>query len=190
MEQQVVRPHRGKYEVLPTKFLELIGEVTSEWAIVERGVETALARLALAPDFHALALTNDLTVNNRLRAMKNLIDMHQRRYVPPQFNKAALQQLTILGNQIGTKKEMRNKIAHWVWTRRDDHTIFGQRFMGKQPHHPETGKEPYMLLTEDDLAKFLADVIELSDQLWAVVLQLPEQDERHALRGKPIQESL
>ncbi len=112
---------------------EAIGRVALHWSLLEYALERILVRLAFAPDFPGMALTNDLSINNRLVALKSLTDIHRYRYDPSILSEQQLQELDDIRKQITKLKDRRNRIVHYVWFRRDDQKMFGIRFRGKVP---------------------------------------------------------
>jgi hypothetical protein len=162
------RPTAAQYEA--------IGRVAANWSIVEFAVETILARLACAPDFPARALTNDLSMDNRLTAMRNFIATHRLRYGNQLIGEKSLGKLNAVPTAVAKAKELRNRILHLIWFRTDDERMFGTKFKGKPP----SGKplEPYELkLTVSKLNKFAAELDDLGTRLLDLVEQLPEIDE-------------
>ena len=74
-----------------------------------------LARLAMAPDYPAMAITKDLGLDNQIKAVKTLLNLHTSRYergiVTPGME-------TIVANMLSDfakLKERRNVLTHGVW---------------------------------------------------------------------------
>jgi hypothetical protein len=169
-------PFHNAYSRPTAAQYEAIGRIAANWSIVEFAIESILARLARAPDFPALALTNDLSMDNRLTAMRNLIAAHRYRYACHLIPEELLAKLDSIPSEVSKAKELRNRITHLVWFRRSDTVLFGTKFKGKPP----TGKrlEPHQLVkTVDELNEFADELNRLGDSLFDVVAQLPETDE-------------
>src|SRR5579885_1861641 len=60
--------------------LSAIGKVASTFAVLERVMGMTLARLALAPEYPTLALTKELSLDNQVKALRTLVDLHEQRY--------------------------------------------------------------------------------------------------------------
>jgi hypothetical protein len=163
-----MRPNHAQYEA--------IGRVAANWSVVEFALETILARLACAPDYPALALTNDLSMDNRLTAMRNLVEIHRINYSNALIAEEWLAALDTIRPEISKAKDRRNKVIHLVWMRVDDKTIFGTKFKGKPAGNAL--REPYQLrATVDELREFAANLDDLADRLFALAEHLPEIDE-------------
>ena len=177
--------------------LEAIGRIAANWAVLEYALETLLCRLVMAPDFPILSLTNNLSIDNRLEALRNLIAMHRDRYDAKIIPIEALDQLSEIRTGIARAKGKRNKIVHYVWFRNSDKKMFGMRFKGaghtenaqtaavrRKAHKDgltEFEEGPSMVTTLTDLAKFAAKIEALSDKAFDLRQYLPEKDEgQHA----------
>ena len=154
--------------------LQAIGRVTSTWSVLEHVIEIALARLALAPDFPALALTNDLGIDNRIKALRALIALHHERYREQIIPHALIETLQKLPGQIATLKDQRNRVTHLVWTR------WSETRMSDAPRaltESAASKAPIPTMDVEEI-NALADRIQaMSDLLFIIAQLMPEVDE-------------
>jgi hypothetical protein len=110
---------------------EAIGRVAVNWSVVEYVLEVILVKLALGPYFPGLALTNNLGIDNRIGALKDLVAIHRLRYHSLIVPEVLLDKLADVAKQIASLKNRRNRVVHGVWFRENDHKMFGLRFQAK-----------------------------------------------------------
>lgn len=92
-----------------------IGSVATEWSILEHMLQVVLTRLALTAQFPVFAVTSDLSIDNRIRAIKSLIALHRDRYGYRLADKELLDALAGQLPVIAALKTRRNVIVHSVW---------------------------------------------------------------------------
>jgi len=113
IQTTIVPPHFD----IPDEAYLAIGRVAYASAMLEHALQFLLSRLALAAPFPALALTADLGIDNRFKALKLLIQLHRERYfceiVPSDILDAMSKLIPIAIRQ----KDERNRFVHTVWTR-------------------------------------------------------------------------
>ncbi len=192
-------PFHSTYSTPTARQLEAIGGVAANWALLEYALEILLSRLAMAPGFPALALTNNLSIDNRLAALRNLIAMHRDRYSARIIPIESLTELSELRTGIARIKGKRNKIIHYVWFRQTDEKMFGHRFKGARPSEnaqtvaarrkahtaglTDFEEGPSLITTVTDLRKFAARIEALSDKTFALCEHLPDIDEERLARS-------
>lgn len=154
---------------------EAIGRIAAHWSFVEFELERLLIRLAQAPDFPGLALTNDLSIDNRLKALKNLADMNARRYSPARIPDEMKETIDQLAKEIACRKDGRNRFVHYIWLRQSDDKMFGTKFKGRQARGTDEGS--YLLSSNSELMT-LADELEgLANRIQNIADLLPEIQE-------------
>jgi hypothetical protein len=97
--------------------LAAIGRVATYWSVMEHAVQMVLTRLALTTQFPALALTSDLSMDNRLRAIRALIALHRERYGYELADKDVYDVLAEQLPKIISLKQKRNRIVHNIWVK-------------------------------------------------------------------------
>ena len=171
----------GQNSRLTKNQYELIGQVAVHWSLLEYALERILVRLAFAPDFPGMALTNDLSINNRLLALKSLTEIHRYRYQPLIVPENLLEELDSTRRQITKLKDRRNRIVHYVWFRRDDGKMFGIRFRGKMPTldskatNYETLRNAAAQKVSDEIEALANRMLEISRQLLERPETLPDK---------------
>lgn len=160
--------------------LKAMGRVTSTWSVLEHIIEIALARLALTPQFPALALTNDLGLDNRIKALKALIALHHERYAETILEPSLIRELEKIPAQIATLKDKRNRLTHLVWIRDNDDVMSGLRPRARTAS-AVTKAPASQQMTVAEINE-LADAIQaLADTLFVLTQMVPEVDEgQHA----------
>jgi hypothetical protein len=158
----------------PAQF-EAIGRVAATWSVLEWLIEVALARLSMVPPFPGRALTNDLGIDNRLRALKTLVELHRTRYRYALVDYSTLEHFSALITEIAKLKDRRNRVVHRIWTTRAHGKMFGIRFRVGAAVEP---------ISSIDEMKGLADAIQdAADILYVLILPIPETDEGQQLRS-------
>ena len=72
-------------------------------------------------------------MDNRLTAMRNLVEIHRANYGNALIAEERLAELDAIRPEIAKAKNYRNQVTHLVWFRVDDETMFGTKFKGKPP---------------------------------------------------------
>ncbi len=159
--------------------LQAIGLVTTAWSVMERIMGLTIARLALAPEYTALALTKELTANNQIRVLRMLIPLHSERYRQQIANSALIAELMTLPARITLLKDERNLICHTVWHRKDNETIAALR--SKALTESKSVASPPVQKTLTELNTLASDIQTLADHLFMLTQLLPAVDEgQHA----------
>lgn len=162
------------YSVPTDEQFALLGKSVTAWGIIDHQTTILLSRLAAAPDFLGLALTDDLGFAPRLKAIKNLVDIHRRRYQAPRITESALAQADDVVRLLDASKQERNRIAHAIWMRYDEDQLFNIRLRGRQ--HAD-GRDDGAIISNDELRLIVQRAEELIATLEALILLLPEVSE-------------
>jgi hypothetical protein len=103
-----------------------IGSVVAAWSWLDMGVQALLARLTQTDDMLVQALTEDLSIDNRLKALRRLVRTWEHFTVGTEPDRVELwNEIRAIAVWIAKNKGTRNEIAHWTWLRQDDATMFG-----------------------------------------------------------------
>lgn len=137
--------------------LAAIGSVVVAWSWLQLGIEHLMATLVQGDDMLVQALTEDLSPDNRLVALKRLMTTWER--AAPNLSdehRVAITAGRDVVKWVAANKGKRNKIAHWIWARFDDEQLFGWK------HHTmprEKGKDgPHEKMTKAELRDFARDI--------------------------------
>jgi len=147
--------------------LQAIGRVSSTWSVLEHIIEITLSRLSLAPQFPALALTNGLSIDNRIKALKTLTALHRERYREQIIGDDLLRILGNMATETARLKDRRNRVVHLVWISGRS----GTEMAGRRPRATTgTGKQdvPDPKLTLDEVNTLADDIQRLADAMFVV----------------------
>lgn len=138
--------------------LAAIGFVMTTWATLETIYQHTLFVLAQSPDMLGQALTEDLSPDNRSKAMKRLcaswkLALGDR--FPEQTE--ALDKALEITKWIDTNKAERNHLAHWNWLRNDDESMFGFKYHLK-PVDLSDNRPRGALRKHEDVFKFGTEI--------------------------------
>lgn len=122
-----------------------------------------------------MALTNDLSIDNRLKALKNLADMNSRRYSPARIPDQLKETIDQLAKEIAYKKDGRNRLVHYVWLRQSDDKVFGTKFKGRQARGADEGS--YLVKSNSELMAVAEEIEELASRIQDIADQFPEIEE-------------
>ncbi|MCW3796312.1 hypothetical protein OMW55_00610 [Sphingomonas sp. BN140010] len=106
--------------------LAAIGSVAATWSWLDLSLEGILAKLVHSDEMLAQALTEDLSPDNRLKALRRLTRTWEQ--VHPDLtdaHKAQFDEVREIVKWVAANKARRNEIVHWLWLRRDDARLFG-----------------------------------------------------------------
>jgi hypothetical protein len=137
--------------------LASIGSVLTEWSVMDIQIQSILSMLAVSPLALGHFLVDDLSPDNRLKAIKELVKTHRENLgaidlakVEEWFGK--LDSLTLW---IKKNKGLRNQIAHWAWIKHTDEIIHGFKFSPRN-----VSEFNHVELSLDDLKKFAENIRE------------------------------
>jgi len=155
--------------------LAAIGLVASNFSILERVLGLALTRLALAPDFPALALSKEIGVNYSLKAMEKLLALHRERYIGQIASFDLLDVLDRYPTKIRPLKDQRDIVVHTVWMRAGKDRLIGLRPRPLTESAAAQSKGPEYDLKQ--LHAIAADIEATANELFVLAQLLPEVDE-------------
>lgn len=158
--------------------LQAIGRVATAYSVLERVLGMVLARLVLAPDFPTMAITKDLSMDNHLKALRTLIQLHEERYHSKIASKDLTHILANMATDVAKLKDERNIIVHTCWYRMGDKLI---GLSGRPATISKVEAYPAPEKTTAEINDLARRIETLGDAMFIVVQYLPEVDEvRHA----------
>lgn len=101
-----------------------IGSVVVAWNWLDLALETLLATLTKSDEMLTQALTEDLSPDNRLKALRRLALTWQRVAPLDQAQVALVEEIRAISKEVASLKSERNRVAHGLWMRSDDETMF------------------------------------------------------------------
>lgn len=153
----------------------LLGKIVAEWALIENLLSMSLARLALAPDFPAIALTEKLSYHHRLRAMKQLLDLHETRYHNRYLDIGAVASGRAILKHLDAWRHDRNTIAHAIWMRSGNEALFA--FEQEAVQYTSDRDSKSAVFSNDELKKQVDATVPLIESLEAFLTMLPQVPE-------------
>jgi hypothetical protein len=94
-----------------------VGRVAVTWSLMEYLMERTLGRLAMSPSMIGYVLTDKLGPDNRINAIKSLINVHRVRYGSELVPEDLLTAIESVLPTIFQMKSDRNYIVHSVWSK-------------------------------------------------------------------------
>jgi len=162
--------------------LTAIGRITTTWSVLERILGILLARLALAPEYPAMALTKDLGLDNQIKAVKTLLSLHADRYEQNIVNEDLEGIITNMLSKFAKLKERRNVLSHGIWFRMGDN-------LSSLRSRPITARvastqSPLADWTVPEMENLAWDIQELADAMFVVTQLLPAVDEGQHVKSQ------
>lgn len=176
----------SKSSALTPEQLQAFGRVATTFSVLERVFSLILGRLALAPDFPALAITKDLSMDNHVKALKLLLDLHAERFSRTIVSEDVERILTNMAAEFAPLKDERNAIVHSVWMRFNDDEVIA---LNARPRTAaKATKYPMPKKTVTELNKLADKIQHLADAMFIIFQTLPEVDEGPHVRSLSQQE--
>jgi len=156
--------------------LAAIGKVSWSWAVLEHMLQILLTRLAMTAQFPALVLTIDLSMDNRLRAIKVLLSLHQQRYGCEMVDQEILSSITAQIPKVISLKTRRNRVVHGIWIAHGgpDKLLRLRTRTPKGLHVPE---EEDTRLTVEQIETLAREIEVQANGLFVLAQLVPEADE-------------
>ena len=162
-------------ELTKAQFLA-IGKMFVEWSNVEFLLGTLLSRILFVPEILARTYTDQLTATRLEYAIKNAVDVHRRRYGCSVISSEQLEALEKLLLEASSIRRMRNKLAHYCWSRHSDDAIAGFQLSGRQA--PDSAKaRDYQEYSMEKLGEEYQHAYDLVERMIELAVSVPENDE-------------
>jgi hypothetical protein len=113
-------------------------------------------------------------------AIKNALKINSHRYGYRVIDKVTIGEIEGILLRAREYREIRNKFAHYLWSRDTDEKIVGFKLSGKLPDSKNPNKDS-VVLTLSELSKQHMALYELVEILTKMVLKLPEVGEERNL---------
>ena len=165
--------HTSKYaELTDVQFL-LIGKLTVEFSIIEFLLREVLSRLLITSSFLGRTFTERMNVNVLIEKIKNALDIHKRRFGNSIVSKDLCELLKAKLGEIEEIRLIRNKFAHYCWSRQTDDEIFGTGFLSKQAKYSKPN-EGVIVITNNEIEEMYQNVFILVNDIEGILTNLPE----------------
>jgi hypothetical protein len=166
-----------------------IGSVVTAWSFLETANEIVLYILAQTPDTLGQALTDGLSADHRIKALKRLCDTWLVSLKEERVEAiTAINETRKLVNWQERAKVKRNKIVHHIWHRMSDDEMLGRRFSTKPVQADKLYTERFIAMKTHELSKFAVEVTQKADAFFAllpVLEKLPAWPKRQPLPPLP-----
>jgi hypothetical protein len=162
-----------------------IGSVIATWSWLDLGIESLLATLTKGDEMLVQALTEDLSADNRLKALRRLAITWEWMGRPTAEQTELLSEIRDIAKEVTRRKALRNKIAHGLWMRTDDEKMYRWR------HHVApllTTESKGEVLTISQLLEFSNEIGQLARRASDAEMaarSLPPFPSPSALQGMP-----
>ena len=124
--------------------------------------------------------TDQLSASRVEAAIREALEIHRVRYRSQVVPEAGQQAALVLLGKIQGMRGLRNKIAHFCWTRSTDDEIFGTALSGGLPGSAKHERS-YVSLTTAELEQANKAFSTVVDELSSLVSSLPEVTEEDAM---------
>lgn len=175
--------HSSQYAQLTPKQFEAIGRLVIEWSNIEVLLGAILSRLLFVPEFLGRTYTDEINAARLETAIKNALEIHSRRYGDRIISKDEGVQIKNLLKRVSKFRTLRNKFAHFCWSRSTDDEIFGTRLSGKLPT-PEREKSESVTISLRDLDTAYAEAYSIVEEALAIIKTLPNTEEERIYNGR------
>ena len=140
-----------------------------------------LNRLLITPEFLGRTYNDELTSTKIISGIENAIEIHSLRYNYKVIEKTKIEEITKIVSRAKGVNTLRNKFAHYCWTRYTDDQIFGSRLSGKLPKRNKPDKYS-VLMTNKELYIEYSKAYEVAEDLMRILKELPEIEEERVFK--------
>ena len=174
--------HTSKYAELTDEQFLLIGKVVVEFSNIEFLLGVLLGRLLITPEFLARTYTDQMNAFGLLEAIDNALKIHVHRFANKIVTEKNAVELSSILEDIKSFRPLRNKFAHFCWTRSNNEEIFGTMLSGKLPTTKKSND--YILVKNTELIQIYDKAYTSVDRLEKIIKTLPELLDDKDLIGK------
>lgn len=167
--------HTSKYSALTDAQLRAVGFFLLEWSNVDVLLKMVLSRLLLTPDMLGRTFTDGVPSSAIDKKIRDAIDLHRYRY-RSLIGESALKKVLVLCDRASKVRSLRNKFAHFCWTRSHDEEIVGMNFSGAVPPSKKHDKG-MAIIKLPDLIKYGQEAHALVEDISTLLKDLPALEE-------------
>ena len=173
--------HTSRFAQLTDRQFELLGRAVVEWANIEHLLGCILVRLLLTPDFPGRTVTDRMRAAQVEESIKEAIEVHRVRYDNKLLSSDTQVKIESILSTVSGMRGLRNKLAHFCWSRNTDDEIFGTSFSAGLPG-TKKHERSYVSLSTADLEDAHQSFARVVDELSQVLELVREVDEEQAKR--------
>lgn len=172
--------HTSIYAELTEDHFIAIGKLVIEWSNIEFLLGVLLSRLLITPEYLGRTYTDELNALKIKNAINNAVEIHKYRYQCKIISDNELIEVSEINVRADKLRTLRNKFAHFCWTRVSDEEIFGTSFSGKIPKSKKNAKD-FIKLKLSELVDAYNEAYEIVDKLTELIRRLPQLEENQNL---------
>ncbi len=175
--------HSSKCSEPTNEQFMLIGKIVVEFSNLEFLLSVLLSRLLITPEFLGRIYTDQIAAYKILEAIDNALEIHSKRYNDSIISKQKASEIKDVINLVKTFRPLRNKFAHYCWSRSNDQEIFGTKLSGKLPSKKKPS--PDSITVKNSALKLQYEkAFSAVDSLQKILSTLPELLEDSNLKKK------
>jgi hypothetical protein len=159
---------------LTDKQYAAVGRVAVTWSLMEYLMERTLGRLAMSPSLIGYVVTDRLGPDNRISAIKSLINVHRVRYGSELVPESVLAGIEALLTTLFQMKADRNFVVHSVWSKSGEDHLSRIDIAGAARSGLSTSSGSGHGLRE--LEVFSGEIQKLCDKLFDLSSKIPRID--------------
>jgi hypothetical protein len=177
--------HSSKYSELTDEQFSLIGKLMIEFSNIDFLLGILLSRLLFTPEFLGRTYSDQMMASKKIDGIENALDIHINRYGYKIIPKRTVEKSTELIREIKGIKNLRNKFAHYCWSRWNDNEIFGSKISGSLPNEKKPNKED-ISITNAELISHYKKAYSIVERIEEIINQIPEFEENIELIKKTL----
>ncbi len=171
--------HTSKYSDLTDEQFGIVGRIVVEWANTEFLLGELLSRLLLTPEFLGRVYSDAMGALGKQTAIQRAVEIHEYRFGCSLVPAEVLSEIVEMNAEIEEFRGLRNRLAHFCWSRSSDEEIIGFRFSGRLPSMKGPDKD-CLQLSIGELQEIYKNAYELVARLEAMIRKLPEVEEQES----------
>jgi hypothetical protein len=175
--------HTSSYADLTDRQYLLIGKLIIEFSNLEFLLGVLLSRLLITPEFLGRTYTDQIFADKIIKSIENALDIHNKRYGNTFITKKQSEEINDLIGEIKGFKNLRNKFAHFRWSRTNDEEIIGFKLSGEVLFDKKKQKDSCKI-SNSELQNEYEKSYNAVEKLQNIIFRLPELEEDEQLKSK------
>lgn len=173
--------HQKYFELTDEQF-KLLGKCLIEFSNIENLLGQILTRLLLTPDFLGRTYTDTMSISTIQRSIDTALEIQNHRYGYSIISRDLCIKIKDINKEVENLRQIRNKFAHYCWSRFGEEKIFGTSFSGKVPN-PKKPNADSATLTNDEILDVYNNAYRIVGVLSDLVNALPLLEEGRELKN-------
>lgn len=168
-------PHTRSSQLTDEQY-SIIGKLLTEFSNMDFLLGLLLNKLLITPDFIGRTYTDKMSAQNKIDAINNALVIHRDRYRGKIVNEKLIEEIINLIQDIKGSKNIRNKFAHYIWSRWTDDKIFGTQMSGQLPNLEKPNRDS-LTITNKALLKQFQLANRNTEKMVEIIERLPKFEE-------------